>query len=113
MSERVGAIEREHAGGLAFFAVRNGPGYQHQFERQGFGDELAAMQSAWSEGDHGAATEIAAGIAGRFGRRGSIGECIEQIEAQERAGVDLHQAAVASEDDDVWADALSRLVGSG
>ena len=109
--ERLAAVEREFAQGLAFFAVRNGPGYFHQFERQGFTEEVAAMREAWSSGGAGAASEIAQGITDRFSARADSATCAAHLDAQNAAGVDLHQAAVDTSDDQVWADALAQLVG--
>lgn len=103
-------IDRGFAQGLAFFAVRNGPGYFHQFERQGFKEEVAAMRQAWADGGLGAATEIAMEIAPRFSRRGSLKECAAHLDEQSQVGVDLHQVSVDTENDQQWADALSRLV---
>ncbi len=104
-------IDRGFAQGLAFFAVRNGPGYFHQFERQGFGEEVAAMREAWSADGVAAAMDIALAIAHRFSIRGSIDACKEHLDAQAKLGVDLHQVAVDSDDDQVWADALAQIVG--
>ena len=109
--ERQAASDRGFAQGLAFFAVRNGPGYFHQFERQGFADEVAAMREAWQSGGVGAATEIAMELAPRFSVRGSLDECAAHLHEQTQLGVDLHQVSVDTEDDQAWAEALSRLVG--
>ena len=104
-------VDRGFAQGLAFFAVRNGPGYLHQFERQGFADEVTAMQDAWRVGGAGAATEIAVEIASRFSVRGTLDACAQHIDQQSADGVDLHQASVETDDDQAWADAIARLVG--
>lgn len=110
-SDRLEAVERGFAQGLAFFAVRNGPGYFHQFERQGFAEEVAAMREAWSSGGAGAATEIATGITGRFSVRGDLESCSAHLDEQAAAGVDLHQVSVDTDDDQQWADTLAQLVG--
>ena len=110
-ASRQAEIDRGFAQGLAFFAVRNGPGYFRQFERQGFAEEVAAMREAWQSDGVGAATEIATEIAPRFSMRGSLDDCADYLDEQSSFGVDLHQVSVDSEDDQVWADALSRLVG--
>ena len=89
---------------------RNGPGYFHQFERQGFAEEVAAMREAWQSEGVGAATEIAMEIAPRFAKRGSLEDCAAYLDEQTELGVDLHQVSVDTDDDQLWADALSRLV---
>ena len=109
-SERQAEIDRGFAQGLAFFAVRNGPGYFHQFERQGFADEVAAMREVWPSGGAGAATEIAMEIAPNFSYRGSLEGCAAYLDEQTALGVDLHQVSVDTDDDDAWADVLSQLV---
>ena len=108
--DRQAEIDRGFAQGLAFFAVRNGPGYFHQFERQGFAEEVAAMREAWQSGGPGAATEIATEIAPQFSKRASLEDCATHLDEQTGLGVDLHQVAIDTEDDQLWADALSRLV---
>ncbi len=107
---RQAAIEREFAQGLAFFAARNGPGYFHQFERQGFAEEVAAMRNIWPTGGAGAAAEIALSISTRFSHRGTIASCAAHLDEQAALGVDLHQVSVDTNDDGVWADALVQLV---
>ena len=110
-SQRLDSVERGFAQGLAFFAVRNGPGYFHQFERQGFGPEVEAMRDAWATGGSGAAAEIALEISDRFSVRADLESCAAHLDAQAAVGVDLHQVSVDTEDDQNWADALARLVG--
>ena len=110
-SEKQAEIDRGFAQGLAFFAVRNGPGYFHQFERQGFADEVAAMREAWQSDGVGAATEIAMEIAPGFSKRGSLDDCAAHLDQQSSLGVDLHQVSVDTGDDQRWADALAGLVG--
>ena len=109
--DKQASLDRGFAQGLAFFAVRNGPGYFHQFERQGFAEEVAAMREAWQSGGVGAATEIAMEITPRFSIRGSLEGCADHLDEQTAQGVDLHQVSVDTEDDQRWADALARLVG--
>ena len=109
--ERQAELDRGFAQGLSFFAVRNGPGYFRQFERQGFAEEVAAMRGAWQDGGPGAAAEIAMEIAPRFSCRGSLDDCVRQIDEQSAAGVDLHQVSVDTEHDHVWADVLAQIVG--
>ena len=109
-SDQQAQADRGFAQGLAFFAVRNGPGYFHQFERQGFAEEVAAMREAWQSGGPGAATEIAMEIAPRFSRRGSLEAVAAHLDEQSELGVDLHQVSVETDDDQQWADVLSQLV---
>ncbi len=109
--ERQAELDRGFAQGLSFFAVRNGPGYFRQFERQGFADEVAAMRDAWQNDGPDAAAEIAMEIAPRFSCRGSVEDCVRHIDEQSAAGVDLHQVSVDTDDDDEWADVLAQIVG--
>ena len=109
--ERVAEVERNHAQGMAFFSVRSGPMYWNQFQRQGLGAEVEAMRDAWAEGGVAAAAAAGAEASLRFGRRGGREECLAQLDLESAAGVDLHQVSVATDDDRVWADELSALIG--
>ena len=110
-TEAAEQAEREHAQGMAFFAVRSGPMYWNQFQRQGLGAEVEAMRDAWNESGPPAAAAAGAETSLRFGVRGGLEDCIAQLELQTQAGVDLHQVASAASDDRRWADDLARLVG--
>ena len=98
---------------LAFFVARNGDFYYRQFVRHGLTDETAAIRRAWTEG--GSEAGIAAvppGLEDHFDFVGSVEQCIERLEEQAAAGVDLHQVSVIEEDQAQWADIVRRLIGN-
>ena len=93
-ADRAAAVRAEAASTLAFFAARNGPFYERQFIRQGLGEEVAAIQRAWKAEGPPAAAKRAESIAAAFSFSGSLDACLERIEAQTKAGVDLHDVRV-------------------
>lgn len=109
-AERAARAEREHAQGMAFFSVRSGPMYWNQFQRQDLGAEVEAMRDAWNDGGPAAAAEVGADASLRFGCRGGVEDCAAQLAMQAAVGVDLHQVAAATDDDQQWADLLARLL---
>lgn len=98
---------------LAFFVARNGDFYYRQFVRHGLADEAAAVRRAWASG--GAEAGIAAvpaGLEDHFDFVGGVEQCIERLEQQTAAGVDLHQVSVIEEDQAKWANIVRRLIGN-
>ena len=76
-------------------------------------DEAAAIRRAWTAG--GSEAGIAAvppGLEDHFDFVGSVEQCIERLEEQAAAGVDLHQVSVIEEDQAQWADIIRRLIGN-
>jgi alkanesulfonate monooxygenase SsuD/methylene tetrahydromethanopterin reductase-like flavin-dependent oxidoreductase (luciferase family) len=97
---------------LAFFVARNGDFYYRQFGRHGFADEAAAIRRAWDDG--GAAAGVAAvpdDLPARFDFIGGVEECIDRLEQEAAAGIDLHQVSIAEDDPERWASTLQRLIG--
>ena len=68
------------------------------------------MRDAWNDGGPAAAAEVGADVSLRFGCRGGVEDCAAQLAMQADAGVDLHQVAAATDDDQQWADLLARLL---
>ncbi len=47
----------------------------------------------------------------RFDFLGGVEECLERLDEEAAAGIDLHQVSITEEDPERWADTLRRLVG--
>ncbi|MGD9891794.1 MAG: LLM class flavin-dependent oxidoreductase [Dehalococcoidia bacterium] len=110
---RAEAVREARRRQLAFFVARNGDFYYRQFLRHGHAVEAAAIRRAWNEGGPAAGTaEVGDALAERFDFAGSTEACIDRIEEQAAAGVDLHQVMVASDEPAVWRRALERLIGA-
>ena len=97
---------------LAFFVARNGDFYYRQFQRQGYGDEAAAIRTAWTnDGPQAAAAILPEDVVGEFNFVGTVGQCIDRMEAQADAGVDLHSVSIAEPDPGEFGRIVERLVG--
>ncbi len=110
--ERATALRAGRRQQLAFFVARNGDFYYRQFGRHGFADEAAEIRRAWNDG--GAEAGVAAvpeDLPARFDFLGGVEECLERLDEEAAAGIDLHQVSIAEEDPERWADTLRRLVG--
>ncbi|MDA0353845.1 MAG: LLM class flavin-dependent oxidoreductase [Chloroflexi bacterium] len=98
---------------LAFFVARNGDFYYRQFVRHGLADEAASIRHAWTTG--GAEAGVAAvpgGLEDRFDFVGPLEACVEHLDAQMEAGVDLHQVSLPAGSESDWTvAALRRLAG--
>jgi alkanesulfonate monooxygenase SsuD/methylene tetrahydromethanopterin reductase-like flavin-dependent oxidoreductase (luciferase family) len=108
----VEGIRRGSRQRLAFFVARNGDFYYRQFGRHGFADEAAAIKRAWDDG--GAEAGVAAvpdELPAHFDFVGSTDECIERLDQQAEAGVDLHQVSIVADDASRWRETMRRLVG--
>jgi alkanesulfonate monooxygenase SsuD/methylene tetrahydromethanopterin reductase-like flavin-dependent oxidoreductase (luciferase family) len=110
-AEQLAAARAQSAAMLAFFAARNGPLYSRQFTRQGFGEEVAAIQRAWQDDGPAAAADLAAPIASEFNYCGSLDNCLARIEAQAVAGADLHEVRVEGATPERRSEILRALVG--
>lgn len=103
---------RRAAGGLAFYCARMGDFYFRQLTRQGYGDEAARVKRAWDEKGASAAIEaVPPEMLDRFGFVGSTEACVERLEEQAAAGVDLHGVGVVEDDPRALGAILEKLVG--
>ena len=110
-AERAEALRRGRRQQLAFFVARNGDFYYRQFGRHGFADEAAAIKRAWDDG--GAEAGVAAvpdDLPGQFDFIGDVDQCIERLDEQSEAGVDLHQISIVDDDATTWRETMRRLV---
>jgi F420-dependent oxidoreductase-like protein len=110
--EKVESARRRSTGTLAFYCARMGDFYFRQLERQGFGEQAAAVKKAWNEGGTGAGVAaVPPDMLDHFGFVGSTEACVERLERQQAAGVSLHGAGVIEDDPRELAKILEKLVG--
>ena len=110
--DRAAAIRQGQRRQLAFFVARNGDFYYRQFGRHGFADEAAAIKRAWEDG--GAEAGVAAvpdELPAHFDFVGGTEQCIERLDEQGGAGVDLHQITIVEDDATRWRETMRRLIG--
>jgi alkanesulfonate monooxygenase SsuD/methylene tetrahydromethanopterin reductase-like flavin-dependent oxidoreductase (luciferase family) len=106
------AGRRMNAGTIAFYCARMGEFYYRQLSRHGFQAEADAVRAAWKDGGGGKAAEaVPRAMQEELGFVGPTEACVERLEAQQAAGVGLHQIALMDRDPAERQRILKRLVG--
>jgi F420-dependent oxidoreductase-like protein len=97
---------------LAFYITNMGDFYREQLIRLGYEQEVSIVRKAWDEGGRAAGTAAVpdALVDGLF-LAGPVEACIERLEAQAAAGIDLHTVRVQGDDPRETVKTLQRLVG--
>jgi alkanesulfonate monooxygenase SsuD/methylene tetrahydromethanopterin reductase-like flavin-dependent oxidoreductase (luciferase family) len=84
-----------HAGTVAFYAARMGTFYSEQLARYGFGHDVAKIKEAWSAGGSKAGIEAASPkLLTELGYIGGIDGALDRLNAQDEAGIDVHQVEI-------------------
>jgi alkanesulfonate monooxygenase SsuD/methylene tetrahydromethanopterin reductase-like flavin-dependent oxidoreductase (luciferase family) len=98
---------------IAFYVARMGEFYATHLAEMGRGEDVAAIRAAWAAGGSAAGgAAVSDDLLGALARIGDVEACIDRLDEQAAAGVDLHQVAVVDEDDPVrLRRAFARLVG--
>jgi alkanesulfonate monooxygenase SsuD/methylene tetrahydromethanopterin reductase-like flavin-dependent oxidoreductase (luciferase family) len=108
----VDRARQESKAHTAFYITNMGDYYREQLMRLGHEEAVAVVRHAWEEGGHtaGIATVPDALVDSLF-FAGPVEACVERLEAQAEAGVDLHTVNVALDDPHEVARSLAKLVG--
>jgi F420-dependent oxidoreductase-like protein len=97
---------------LAFYITNMGDFYREQLSRLGYEAEVAAIREAWEEGGHVAGTAaVPDALVESLFLAGPVEACVERLEAQAAAGIDMHTVRVDADDPTEMVKALERLVG--
>ena len=100
------------AGTTAFYIARMGDFYYDHFTRMGYADEANAVRRAWGEGGaEAAASVIPDELVHDLGCAGSVGECVDWLDAEKEAGYGLHGVSVQERDPQKRAEIFRQLVG--
>jgi F420-dependent oxidoreductase-like protein len=112
-SEDAIRARRQAAGTLAFYIARMGTFYGAQLERFGYGDAVANVRRAWAErGSEAAIDAVPGALVDEITTVGSIATCVERLESEARAGIDLHNVSVQARAESEQERALGELVGA-
>jgi alkanesulfonate monooxygenase SsuD/methylene tetrahydromethanopterin reductase-like flavin-dependent oxidoreductase (luciferase family) len=104
---------RQSAGTLGFYIARMGTFYGAQLERFGHGDAVAAVRRAWNErGSEAGIDAVPDALLDEITTVGSIEECAARLDAEARAGIDLHNVGVQTHSEAALERALGELVGA-
>ena len=98
-SKNIDRVRQGVAGGFAFYVSRMGTFYYEHVSRLGYGEEAAAIKSAFDKSGSAAATaEVPAEMQQGLGFvTDSVDAARERLAAQEAAGIDLHSIDVQAE----------------
>jgi F420-dependent oxidoreductase-like protein len=97
---------------LAFYITNMGDFYREQLIRLGFETAVSQVRKAWEEGGRAAGTAaVPEALVDSLFFAGPVEACIERLEAQAAAGIDMHTVRVDTQDAREVVQILQRLVG--
>jgi F420-dependent oxidoreductase-like protein len=97
---------------LAFYITNMGDFYREQLIRLGYEGEVTNIRKAWDEGGHAAGTAaVPDALVESLFLAGPVEACMERLEAQAAAGIDIHTVRIEADDSKEIVKILARLVG--
>jgi F420-dependent oxidoreductase-like protein len=97
---------------LAFYITNMGDFYREQLIRLGYEEAVSTVRKAWDEGGRAAGTTaVPEALVDSLFFAGPVEACIERLEAQAAAGIDMHTVRVEANDSREMVQILQRLVG--
>ena len=97
---------------LAFYITNMGDFYREQLIRLGYEEAVRTVRKAWDEGGRAAGTAaVPEALVDSLFFAGPVEACIERLEAQAAAGIDMHTVRVEADDSKEMMQILQRLVG--
>jgi len=102
----------EGKGHLAFYITNMGDFYREQLIRLGYEDTVQTVRQAWDEGGRGTGTAaVPDALVDSLFFAGSVEACLERLDAQAEAGIDMHTVRVDTDDPQELQKIFRRLVG--
>ncbi len=112
VTDDVERVRQGTAAGVSFYIARMGDFYYEHFVRMGYADEANTVRLAWEKGGATAGADaLPPELVADLGTAGSVGECIEAMEAAEEAGFSIHGVNVAERDPKKRSAIYKELVG--
>jgi F420-dependent oxidoreductase-like protein len=112
VTRNIAKAREESKAHLAFYITNMGDFYREQLSRLGYEAEVAAIRQAWDEGGHVAGTAaVPDALVESLFLAGPVEACVERLEAQAAAGIDMHTVRVEADDPKETLRILERLVG--
>jgi F420-dependent oxidoreductase-like protein len=97
---------------LAFYITNMGDFYREQLIRLGYGEAVQKVRQAWDEGGRAAGTAaVPDALVESLFLAGPVEACLERLEAQTAAGIDMHTVRVETHDPKEMVQILKALVG--
>jgi alkanesulfonate monooxygenase SsuD/methylene tetrahydromethanopterin reductase-like flavin-dependent oxidoreductase (luciferase family) len=108
----VDKARQESKAHTAFYITNMGDYYREQLMRMGHEEAVTVVRHAWEEGGHTAGiAAVPDALVDSLFFAGPAEACVERLEAQAEAGVDLHTVNVALDNPQETATSLAKLVG--
>jgi alkanesulfonate monooxygenase SsuD/methylene tetrahydromethanopterin reductase-like flavin-dependent oxidoreductase (luciferase family) len=108
----VDQARQESKAHTAFYITNMGDYYREQLIRMGHEEAVTVVRHAWEEGGHTAGiAAVPDALVDSLFFAGPAEACVERLEAQAEAGIDLHTVNVAMDDPQEAARSLAKLVG--
>jgi F420-dependent oxidoreductase-like protein len=102
----------EGKGHLAFYITNMGDFYREQLIRLGYDDAVQTVRKAWDEGGRAAGTAaVPDALVDNLFFAGPVEACLERLDAQAEAGIDMHTVRVETDDPQELQRIFRRLVG--
>jgi F420-dependent oxidoreductase-like protein len=97
---------------LAFYITNMGDFYREQLVRLGYDEAVSKVRQAWDKGGRAAGTAaVPEALVDNLFFAGPVEACIERLEVQAAAGIDMHSVHVEAHDSREMVQILQRLVG--
>jgi F420-dependent oxidoreductase-like protein len=112
VTHRIDQAREEAKAHLAFYITNMGEFYREQLSRLGYAEVVQAIRQAWETGGRvvGTAAVPEALVESLF-FAGPIEACLDRLDAQAEAGIDMHTVRVEVDDPHETTKILQRLVG--
>jgi alkanesulfonate monooxygenase SsuD/methylene tetrahydromethanopterin reductase-like flavin-dependent oxidoreductase (luciferase family) len=112
VTREVDKARQESKAHIAFYITNMGDYYREQLMRMGHEEAVTVVRHAWEEGGHTAGiAAVPDALVDSLSFAGPVEACVERLEAQAEAGIDLHTVNVALDDPHEAARSLAKLVG--
>jgi F420-dependent oxidoreductase-like protein len=108
----VAKARQEGKAHLAFYLTNMGEFYREQLIRLGYEEAVKTIRQAWDAGGRVVGTEaVPDALVDSLFFAGPVEACLDRLDAQAEAGIDMHTIRVEADDPKDMARTLARLVG--
>jgi alkanesulfonate monooxygenase SsuD/methylene tetrahydromethanopterin reductase-like flavin-dependent oxidoreductase (luciferase family) len=112
VTRNIDQAREESKAHLAFYITNMGDFYREQLIRLGYEEAVSTIRKAWDEGGRAAGTAaVPDALVESLFLAGSVEACVDRLQAQAAAGVDMHTVRVEADDPKEMVKILERLVG--
>jgi F420-dependent oxidoreductase-like protein len=112
VTREIDKAREESKAHLAFYITNMGDFYREQLIRLGYEEAVQKVRQAWDEGGRAAGTAaVPDALVDSLFLAGPVEACLERLEAQTAAGIDMHTVRVQTHDPKEMVQILEYLVG--